>query len=558
MVRHDVAVSGVNLAGAVQGKPVLLQINDDEFPKGLLQELSAIPPPAAGALPAPAQVVTQTASATPAATPFRRRVTQLPAAPAIPVTLYQPVQRVTHLALVQLACESVGYPRLDPRRVESAGLVIRRVPLSDGFNNLSGLASPWTRDSNGQFSWVFADPNHVDDDPDPARRPLLQSGQPALDQILAAKTLASASTEVYTPAFVAAPEVCNAAHRTLVYAVIPTASSEMNSQLPPPPQYKPGTLAQALPTLLKAGPHSSPQAGVSVSYQYMSDDYAKANNASDFLIFSTTLRMLSTVFGAFENTPEAQNLLGLLNQHYLTVPTDSGDYIRVPMGAFYQQAAADLIDYDQNADPTQSAPQLTMPTAWDFLNCQDQDQIAGAVAALLAKRSTLTLTPEGRFQDPTRLYRLRLFFRIKSDHPNCPPQLVWSCLSDPFRIAAWHESSGRVVPPVVLPDPTDPNFLNGLKNKPNSAFAVPAGLMNSMQGVTLSGLSSGSPGGGGGGINLNWICGFSIPLITICAFFVLNIFLTLLNIVFFWLPFIKICIPFPIPAPPGTTKGNSP
>ena len=50
-------------------------------------------------------------------------------------------------------------------------------------------------------------------------------------------------------------------------------------------------------------------------------------------------------------------------------------------------------------------------------------------------------------------------------------------------------------------------------------------------------------------LSLNWICGFSIPLITICAFFVLNIFLILLNIVFFWLPFIKICIPFPIPVP---------
>ena len=34
-------------------------------------------------------------------------------------------------------------------------------------------------------------------------------------------------------------------------------------------------------------------------------------------------------------------------------------------------------------------------------------------------------------------------------------------------------------------------------------------------------------------------------LITICAFIVLNIFLSLLNIIFFWLPFVKICVPFP-------------
>ncbi len=134
-------------------------------------------------------------------------------------------------------------------------------------------------------------------------------------------------------------------------------------------------------------------------------------------------------------------------------------------------------------------------------------------------------------------------------------QLVWSKPSDPFRIAAWHEGAGRTQAPVPLPDPTDRNFLKNAK--PNCSFGVPAGLMNAMQGTTLSGLSSGA-GPSGGGLQLNWICGFNIPLITICAFFVLNIFLSLLNIVFFWLPFIKICIPFPVPsaANSGDTNGT--
>jgi len=72
---------------------------------------------------------------------------------------------------------------------------------------------------------------------------------------------------------------------------------------------------------------------------------------------------------------------------------------------------------------------------------------------------------------------------------------------------------------------------------------VPGSLMGAMQGTTMSGLMSGS--GGGPSLGLGWLCSFNIPLITICAFFVLSIFLSLLNIVFFWLPFIKICIPFP-------------
>ncbi len=474
-----------------------------------------------------------------------------------------------HLALVQLNCDSIGSPRLDPRRVLSAGMVIRRVPLLDGLSNLQGLASPWLKDSNGQFSWQLAKAAQVDEDPDPSQRPLPQSGQPALDQMLAAQVLATASTETYTPAFIAAPSICNAAQRTLAYAVIPTASSEASSQLPPPPQYDDKTLAKALPTLLKHGEHASPQPGKVVNYQWMSDDFVRANGATDFLIFSTTLRMLHTVFGAFEATTEAGALLAILNQHNVTMCANSQTF-PLPMGVFYQQAAAALIDYDPSPTSTASVPPLTMPMSWDFLSHKDQHQIVEALKALLNQRSAKALTPQGRFQDASRLYRLRMFFRIKSEIPDCPPELVWSCFSDPFRIAAWYEGSGRPVAPVPLPDPTDPGFLSSTKPDPlkpasyASSFAVPSGLMNSMQGTTLSGLLNLPPGSGpsggsaGGGISLNWICGFNIPLITICAFFVLNIFLSLLNIVFFWLPFIKICIPFPFSPPPGTTSGQEP
>jgi len=172
----------------------------------------------------------------------------------------------------------------------------------------------------------------------------------------------------------------------------------------------------------------------------------------------------------------------------------------------------------------------------------------GALGPLLQARGQAAAPPLGRFQDASRHYRIRMYFRIKGDTPSCPPKLVWSCYSDPFRFAAWYESAGRAVAPVPLPDPFDPNVLQNAK--PSASFAVPPSLMNAMQGATLTGLSNGSvSAGGGGGIGLTWICGFSIPLITICAFFVLNIFLILLNIVFFWLPFIKICIPFPVPAP---------
>jgi hypothetical protein len=50
-------------------------------------------------------------------------------------------------------------------------------------------------------------------------------------------------------------------------------------------------------------------------------------------------------------------------------------------------------------------------------------------------------------------------------------------------------------------------------------------------------ISSGQP------FDLGMICSLSIPIITICAFVVLMVFLILLNMVFWWLPFFRICFP---------------
>jgi hypothetical protein len=50
-----------------------------------------------------------------------------------------------------------------------------------------------------------------------------------------------------------------------------------------------------------------------------------------------------------------------------------------------------------------------------------------------------------------------------------------------------------------------------------------------------------------GTIDLGMICSLSIPIITICALILLMIIVSLLNIIFQWLPFFKICLPIPLP-----------
>jgi hypothetical protein len=532
--QNEIMVRGVGMDGTEQKAPVILEMHDDGFPARFLRDV------ASGG---------QTSLAN--------------GSPVTSGTLYQPVQRILHVAMADLRCTSLMYPRVDPTRVISAGLVIRRcfrrpgvngAPPYDDPNTLSG----WMRSSTGATQWVVLRPDQETLDPDPKLRPQLKSGQPELDAQLAQLSLAAAFTETTSRAFAAPPATCAALNRTVFYAVVPTASSEMSDTQPAsPPLVDRAGLVSALPALLRSSQGATvppvPSAGASVDYRWLSDDFLNviyppptsgtppipamnpSRAAYQFQQFSLALRMLDSVFGAFDGSSQGNQILAVLNRHNVTLATGTQ-----PLGDFYRTAKTVLLDY---TGPAANAPSFTMPTAWEGLNNNDESNLLDAMIAALTPRSQNLLAPQGRFQDSTRLYRLRLFFRVKAKNPGCPPLLFWSQYSDPFRIAAWYEGGQRPQPPVPLPDPASIRSM-----KPNCSFHVPTNLMNSMQGATMSGLMSGGGGGpasGGGGPSLGWICGFSIPLITICAFFVLNIFLSLLNIVFFWLPFIKICIPFP-------------
>jgi hypothetical protein len=125
----------------------------------------------------------------------------------------------------------------------------------------------------------------------------------------------------------------------------------------------------------------------------------------------------------------------------------------------------------------------------------------------------------------------------------CPPELVWSRESEPFAIVPWYASGALPPVRVALPDALDREFLK--KVKPNVAFSVPKSLFNVLNGNDPKKMVDGEGGDGKPGFDLDWICSFSIPIITICAFIVLNIFLSLFDIIFRWMLFIKICIPIP-------------
>jgi hypothetical protein len=519
MVEHEVKLFGAALNGTVSPAPLLLARKDPDFLKTMLREVRT----ASGR-----QDLLKTKVDDGTATS--------------PALLYQPVQRVMHMALMEAFCAVPGNPRLDAKKIDSAGVVIRRVPVSGGRPDFqSSMREAWMQSPQGGVGWIKLNAAQQKLDPDPKRRKLLHTGQSYLDQVLQDKLQGASASEAVSPAFPAPPDVCADATKTLLFALLPLSSSEMSSSSPPQ-LFDDAALKEHIPVLLKKGNKMAPLAGKRITSDYGSENFLRANlsatDQSQFKVFLTLLNTLVIEFSIFDATKdESRALRDTLYQLSVTYQNpNTKTKSQQALGDFLSGAKSVLLDHD----PAKPPEPLTMPDFWPEITGQMEQEILNAMKNVVRRNLSEIPKSRGRFQNPERVYQLQAFIRVKHDE-NCPPEIVWSDPSSYFKIAAWYDGPGVPTPPVVLPDLSDRNALKKLK--PNVSFGVPASLANAMQGASLDDLMKGKAGGGSG--NLDWICGFNIPIITICAFFVLNIFLSLLNIVFFWLPFVKICIPIP-------------
>ena len=116
--------------------------------------------------------------------------------------------------------------------------------------------------------------------------------------------------------------------------------------------------------------------------------------------------------------------------------------------------------------------------------------------------------------------------------------------SRPFQLASFFDpdAPARAIQ-VALPVDTTPAALR--RYDKNVAFMISDQLGKQISRVKgLKQLMDGDLADPNG-LGLGMICSFSIPIITICAFIVLLIFVILLNLIFWWLPFFRICFPLP-------------
>lgn len=494
--------------------PVILQRNDEDFIEAILEDLKS---------PASRSGLQADLAAT-------RNADQI-------LKLFQPTQRLFHVALIEAWCATPGTPRLDPARVDAAGMVLRR-QRSDaaGTPYLEG----WMRAAGRLRGWVPTE--RIGDskaDPQPAvRRAGKATGRPAIDRALAKLDAGRESgllDEHVIPMFVAPPDICSEAGRTVYYGVVQTTSSEL-ARAPPDtattfagfgPDSTEFTAHLIQP--LQGLAYSFPDAGSTFNASYLDTLQAATDLARQrFLLL---LRQVSSEFDAFGSSAESQAIFTELEAITLSYTLRSGELNprTVAAGSFLKNAVAMLLL------PDPPAGTLEMPASWPGIDDAARRRLGNALSAAMQARFSAVKGRPGRFDEPDAVYVLRAFVRLKAEGA-CPPQTLWSDYSEPFVIAPWYEGTGAPTQ-ITLPDPDEFRSL-----KPNVSFLLPPKLQSLLGGSPKDMLEGKLKTGD---VTLGWICSFSIPIITLCAFIVLNIFLSLFDLFFRWSAFIKICIPFP-------------
>jgi hypothetical protein len=510
-MRHPVQLCGAEFAGTRTGErdqPTLLRFLTPDFVPALLQHL----PTEAG----------------------RDRLAGLVqrARPGEVMVLDRPVHRAFNLVVVDASCLIPGEPRLDPAQLRGAGFVLRR--------ETGGTPEGWCRRGDSVLGWHALPPGAVATpcrfEPDGVRR--AQGVRGANRRLLALLDSFPGDeggiSEDVQPLFPAPPEVCAALGRTVLYGFVGFGGDERSDAAPPPPPFSRADVRARIPAAFRPGttaelPPSGEGAAVTQAEARAPDDIADATRRTQVQALMAALTWLAQETGAFTGDAGAAPLVDLLSGIAVEGTSDPTLYGTL--------ARAQRVLIERRPEEATSA---SLPRDWPQPDAELFEAMAAAAEAAMQARWSRLAPAAGRFDEADAVYHLRCFIRVDRGE-GCPPALAWGRPSPPFRPKPWYES-GDAPPALVELPPLTPEGMARLK--PNVAFKVPPELQQFMDRLNLKDVMDGkakkSPG-----LQFGMICGFSIPIITICAFIVLQIFLVLFHILFFWLPFIRICIPFP-------------
>lgn len=195
--------------------------------------------------------------------------------------------------------------------------------------------------------------------------------------------------------------------------------------------------------------------------------------------------------------------------------------------------------------PPGQLPQLGFNASYSLENVTvDTNALGQKVQAALPQELPPIQLPKLDNQAATR-YVLRCVY----ERPQCePPIRVVSLPSQPFTLAPFFDPDAPVRT-VRIPLPTDVSIAALRKFKKGVSFMMSDAMrkkLTSLQGHEKDLITKDPPGAlTEPSDEFAFICSFSIQIIFIVAFVLLIMFVIILNFVFWWIAFFKICLPIP-------------
>jgi hypothetical protein len=465
--------------------------------------------------------------------------TGAPAKPPV-FKLYQPVHGRFYLVAASLTCRLAGLPdhKLRNAKGEAVSFVLRRIVPKIAQPDFSTFRA----EQFEEYAWV---------DPDQAARwvRLYKAGvQDAEDKLPMFPTeFATASTR--RRVFSGLVPVS----RRQIYVAGREGKPKTSDPADDAPPEDPRKI-ELQRTVVQPWKQLSDWYTATVDPNLATAKEASSRESSAFILidFSDYLQLwLKPVLDALQGSIAASTLTGKMTAVYNLLVSVSDPSVGLTLGAAIVHAKSKQGELEQSTANT-------LPS--DYLPFRlTEAPVAALVQADPDQRSPLQRAIEDALPDRPAAAPFRLpsrtpanpqgddwfILRCVFEHPQCGPNrpALLSPPSQPFQLAGYFDpdAPARNIQ-VALPIDVTPAGLR--KFDKNVAFMI-SDQMNKQLG-RIKGLKELMDGDvGDGGLELGFICSLSIPIITICAFFMLMIMLILLNIIFFWLPFFKICFPIP-------------
>lgn len=232
-------------------------------------------------------------------------------------------------------------------------------------------------------------------------------------------------------------------------------------------------------------------------------------------------------------------------------PVNTPESLYAWLSGNFQQAENPLVKYISTQEkrldegkPLESIPDLgnyslyiTQADAQELRNHLDQrvlDQVVGKVKEI----------PLPKFgQESSDVYQIVPFIRVRNACGG--EEIVWGhaqMRTEKFRVAAPFDPNASRPSLIQMPSLADlrKGMAQGVSMiTPPDTFSL-LNALNLKKGASEDVVPSNIPQ-----LGIQWICSFSLPVITLVAMILLMIMISLLNIIFFWLPWVRICLPFP-------------